>query len=101
MRRPTLAQVFALSIAALALMLGALFWVLLEGSRRSIIRAADDLRHSVGRRTQTLVERHLSPAQDAALGLERAIRAGAVDPADLRSLEASLFTAVLNNPDLD
>jgi adenylate cyclase len=100
-RRITLGQLFVLTTVGLAVLLGVLFSILLEGSRRSIIQAADDLRRSVGRRTQDAVERLLAPAQDAVLGLERALRSGAVDPDDPTALEAALFTAVLNAPDLD
>ena len=57
-RRLTLGHVFALTMAGLALLLGALFALLLEGSRRSIIQSADTLRISAGRRTEDRVFNH-------------------------------------------
>ena len=99
-RRLTLGQVFALMMVGLALLLGVLFAVLLEGSRRSIIQAADSLRVAAGRRIEDRVNAHLAPAQDAIEDLEREIRSGTVDPADTRSLEGALFAQVLNTPHL-
>src|SRR5712691_1854425 len=96
-RRLTLGQVFALMMIGLAL----LFTVLLEGSRRSIIQAADSLRTAAGRRIEDRVTAHLAPAQQALQALERDIRSGAVDPAEPRSLEAALYSRVLNTPNLE
>ena len=99
-RRLTLGQVFALTMAGLALMLALLFTVLLEGSRRSIIQAGDSLRTAAGRRIEDRVNAHFAPAVHALQALEREIRSGAVDPADLRSLEGALYSSVLNSPNL-
>src|SRR5438552_4241950 len=100
-RRLTLGQVFALMMIGLALLLAVLFTVLLEGSRRSIIQAADSLRTAAGRRIEDRVTAHLAPAQQALQALEREIRSGAGDPADPRSLEAALYSRVLNTPNLE
>ncbi len=100
-RRLTLGQVFALMMIGLALLLAVLFTVLLEGSRRSIIQAADSLRTAAGRRIEDRVTAHLAPAQQALEALERDIRSGAVDPAEPRSLEAALYSRVLNTPNLE
>ena len=99
-RRLTLGQVFALTMAGLTLMLALLFTVLLEGSRRSIIQAGDSLRTAAGRRIEDRVNAHFAPAVHALQALEREIRSGAVDPADLRSLEGALYSSVLNSPSL-
>ena len=99
--RLTLGQVFALMMAGLALLLGVLFTVLLDGSRRSIIQAADSLRTAAGRRIEDRVNAHFAPAVEALQALEREIRSGAVDPGDPRSLEAALFSRVLNTPNLE
>src|SRR5262249_26885965 len=100
-RRLTLSQVFALMMAGLALLLGVLFTVLLAGSRRSIIGAADALRTAAARRVEDRVSAHLAPAGDAVEAREREIRSGALDPGDTRALETALSSAVLNTPDLD
>jgi adenylate cyclase len=99
-RRLTLGQVFALMMVGLALLLALLFTVFLEGSRRSIIQAADSLRIAAGRRIEDRVNAHLAPAEWAVHALEREIRSGVVDPADTGSLEAALFSHVLNTPNL-
>jgi adenylate cyclase len=99
-RRLTLGQAFALMMIGLALLLAVLFAVFLEGSRRSIIQAADSLRTAVGRRIEDRVKAHIAPAEQALRGLERQIRSGAVDPDESRSLETALFSQVLNTPDL-
>ncbi|HUG53380.1 MAG TPA: hypothetical protein VMR21_07260, partial [Vicinamibacteria bacterium] len=98
--RLTLGQVFALTMVGLALLLAVLFTVLLEGSRRSVIQAADALRGAAAHRVEDRVLAHLAPAQQAVEALERQIRSSAIDPGDGRSLEAALFSAVLNSPDL-
>ena len=72
-RRLTLGQVFALMMIGLALLLALLFTVLLEGSRRSIIQAADSLRTAAGRRIEDRVNAHLAPAEQALQALEREI----------------------------
>jgi adenylate cyclase len=98
--RLTLGQVFALLMTGLALLLALLFTVLLEGSRRSIIEAADSLRTAAGRRIEDRVNAHLAPAEQALEALEREIRSGAVNPLEPESLEAALFSHVLNTPNL-
>jgi adenylate cyclase len=99
-RRLTLGQVFALMFTGLALLLALLFTVFLEGSRRSVIQAADSLRTAAGRRIEDRVNAHLAPAEQSLEALERDIRSGTVDASDRRSLEAALFSHVLNTPNL-
>jgi adenylate cyclase len=98
--RLTLGQMFALMMAGLTILLALLFTVLLEGSRRSVIQAADSLRTAAGRRIEDRVNAQLAPAVEALEALEREIRSGTVDPSDARSLEAALFSRVLNTPSL-
>jgi adenylate cyclase len=98
--RLTLGQVFALTMAGLALLLALLFTVLLDGSRRSVIQAADSLRTAAARRIEDRVNAHIAPAEQALQALEREIRSGTVDPPSRRSLEAALFSRVLNTPNL-
>jgi adenylate cyclase len=100
-RRLTLGQVFALMMVGLALLLALLFTVLLEGSRRSIIQAADSLRIATGRRIEDRVNAHFAPAAEALQSLERDVRSGAVEPGDPRALEAVLYSHVLNTPNLE
>ncbi len=48
--RPTLGQVFALVLAGTTLLLGLLFYVLLDASRRSLLESAQTLRDGAARR---------------------------------------------------
>lgn len=99
-RRLTLGHVFYLSLLALTLLLAALFTVLLEGSRRSIVKSSEQLREAFSDRIDDEVLRGLRAAEKALLDLERQIRSGAREAEQPLSLEASLFSVVLNNPDL-
>jgi len=99
-RRLSLGQVFALMMAGLALLLAVLFSVVLAGSQRAIIGAADLLRLAAGRRVEDRVRAHLAAAREAVEALEREIRSGTLDPADTAALEAALYAHVLNAPDL-
>jgi adenylate cyclase len=98
--RPTLAQVFALTMLGLAGLLALLFTVFFEGSRRAVIEAADGMREAAARRVEERVRAHLDTAEQAVEALEREVRAGAVDPADDRAVERALFAAMLNTPSL-
>ena len=99
-RRITLGHVFYLSLLGLTLLLGALFTVLLEGSRRSIVKSSEQLREAFSDRIDDEVLRGLRAAEKALLDLEREIRSGTCEVEEPLSLEASLFSVVLNNPDL-
>ena len=55
---------------------------------------------SAGRRTADRVRAHLAAAAQAVEALERDIRSGTIDPDQARALEAALFSAVLNAPEL-
>ncbi len=99
-RRLTLGQVFYLSIAALAILLGILFYVLFAGSRRAIIDSSASLRASASQRVQARVEAYLYQAQAAVAELERRLRDGGCATGDLAAVESCLFATATANPNL-
>src|SRR5260370_28144381 len=99
MPRLTLRQLFLLSAAAIALLVGVLLFVFLEGSRRSVLETSQALRTAAARRVEEQVQRELGEAQRALENVERKIRTCAGDQLrefgdDLRVQPASLPPAV-------
>ena len=98
--RPTLGQVFILTIAGLAALLGLLFSLFVDGSRRSIIRSSDALREAKSDLIGGRVESYLDGARESIEHVENQLRYGASRAADILPVEATLFSEVLNNPDV-
>src|SRR5215218_2021523 len=96
----TLRQVFLLSIAALAVLLGVLFYVLMDGSRRSILQTSDRLRDEAARRIAGDVRAYLGTAEKALADVEGQLRYAGLSADDPAALEAALFAQVRNNPRL-
>src|SRR5215218_7708090 len=96
----TLRQVFLLSIAALAVLLGVLFYVLMDGSRRSILQTSDRLRDEAARRIAGDVRAYLGTAEKALADVEGQLRYAGLNADDPAALEAALFAEVRNNPRL-
>jgi adenylate cyclase len=94
--RLTLTRVFYVSIAALVLLLGALFYLLLTRSQRSIIESAMNLRESASDRVARRVQEYLYQAEQAIDELEHAIRSGACRVLDPTHVESCLFAAALS-----
>jgi hypothetical protein len=100
MPRLTLRQLFLLSAAAIALLVGVLLFVFLEGSRRSILETSQALRTAAARRVEEQVQRELGEAQRALENVEREIRSGSVDVDDPLCVESALFDEVIDRPRL-
>lgn len=99
--RLTLGQVFYLSLVGLVLLLAALFAVVLEGSRRSIVQSSERLREAYADRIGDELRKDLlEPAAKSLENLERQIRSGALRSDDPLSLESALFVEILNNKEL-
>jgi adenylate cyclase len=96
--RPTLGHVFYLSLAGLTLLLGLLLVVLVESGRRSVLESFRSLGRTRGELAGGQVEAYLYQAEKVIADIENEIRFGACRPEDPLSLEATLFTEVLNNP---
>jgi adenylate cyclase len=102
MRAPrlTLVQVYAVSAAAVAVLLAAMLGLFLAASRRSILESAEALRDAAARRIESLVLDELHGAARAVADLERDVRLGIVDPDDAKAIESALFAALARNDHL-
>ena len=98
--RWTLGQIFYLSLLALTLLLTILFYLLLDGSRRSILESSERLREAHSKRIAGEVESYLNQAQRSVEQIENAIHQGACHADRPANIEACLFTQILNNPNL-
>ena len=99
-RRATLAQTFLLAGLAIALVVALSFWLFLRGSRARILSHSERLRQTAAQHVELSVTHVLGTASDALENTARNIRAGAVNPDDLGSLEVELFTELHNSPRL-
>ena len=98
--RPTLGQVFLVTIAGLAVLLALLFSLFFRGSRESIVSSSEQLRDLRSKAIGERVESYLHKAEEAAEHVENQIRFGSCHPEDALSVESHLFTEVLNDRDL-
>src|SRR5947209_5689770 len=98
--RLTLAQWFVLTTLALALLVGATFTVLLESARRSILEHSDELRDRAARQIDAALSAELGVGPAAVDEVARAMRLGLVKMDDPMSIEARLFSELLDHPTL-
>jgi adenylate cyclase len=101
MRRSlSLGQVFLATIPVLAALLGLLSYLILQGSRQSVIESSRSLLEATGSFIGDEIESYLGGAQKAIDDVERQIRYGACHAEDALSVESHLFAGVLNDPNL-
>ncbi|MEA3210802.1 MAG: adenylate cyclase [Chthoniobacter sp.] len=98
--KPTLGQVFALSLLALTAVLGLLFYVVYDASRATIIESSERVRDQASRAIGERVAAFLSRAPAAAEQFQLALDRGLVEPRDPLALEPALFALLLSNPNL-
>jgi adenylate cyclase len=96
----TLGQVFLLSLLGLTLLLGLLFYFLLDGSQRSILESSSRLRREVGKRLMSQVVAFRDQATEVADDVERELQNGLIRIDDLNGLESAFHAQVLNHPDI-
>ena len=96
--RVTLLQTFVGGAALVAVLLGVLAAVVLEGTRRSILQSAEKLRAAAALRAEDLVLRQLSIASDAVDAVERDLDRALARPDDPSSVEAALFRQIARDP---
>jgi adenylate cyclase len=98
--RPTLAQAFVVANLSLAGLLGLLFWGVSRASRQSQVQTAELVEQTasttIGQRLQT----YFDGAERAIDGIERQFQFGLGEASDPLSVEAHLFSALLDHPDL-
>jgi adenylate cyclase len=98
--RPTLKQIFAISLIGLTVALVLLYSVFFEGSQRTILQSADRFRHAASHEAADRVAESLATAPHASDDFERQIHYGLVDPKNAMSVETGLLAQLLANPDI-
>ncbi len=98
--RPTLAQVFALSLLGLGAVLLGLFVLVFHSSQTSLIESSERLRDQASREIVGRVSTFLSVAPAAIRRFEREIAAGLVQPRDEASLTSALASLLVASPDV-
>lgn len=96
----TLSQVFVLTLIGLTVLLGCLFYVLLNGSRASILASSTSLRTAVGQRLLLQVEAFRDQAENVANDVERQLQYRLLNISDPDGLQAAMYAQVLNHPDI-
>ena len=98
--RPTLRQVFGFSLIGLLLGLGALFYLVLDGTERTILHSADTYRDLAGREVAGRVTDYLNEAPMAVDHFERQVRYGLVQTKEPDSLQRELLSLLLANENI-
>ncbi len=98
--KPTLSQVFALSLLGLLAALALLFWQVVGATRRTLEESSDRLRAAVSEKIGERVNRFLAKGPAAAQQVQFALNRGLVDPHDPTALEATLLAPLLADADL-
>src|SRR5882672_3287285 len=98
--RPTLKHVFSLSLLGLLLSLALLFYLVLNGSERTILQSAERFRDSASREVIKGVTTYLNEAPMATARFEKQVQYGLIDPREPESIQASLLSLLLANDNL-
>ena len=98
--KPTLGQVFALSLLGLAVTLGLLFAIVLNESRATIIESSERIRDQASSEISERVITFLSKAPDTVAAFQRQIKLGLIDPSDAKAVESALFALLLAESDV-
>lgn len=94
---PTFGQLFLMTLAGLALLLGVLFYIVLSNSRRSIMESGRRQREEAADRISGDVSRFLDVGLNSLQDLEREIQRGSVSVMDADALEKSLYNEIVNH----
>jgi hypothetical protein len=93
----TLRQVFVLTLAALLLLLGALLYIVYDGSRRSILEGAKRLQQEAARRITEGFAGYLGSADKTLSDLGGQLADGVLRPDDRDRLESTLRSLLQTN----
>ena len=99
-RRPlrlTLVELFVLTILAVSLLVGIALYAFSRGVSTTIRERAQALQDAQARRIESRVIEQLETAQRTAENLERAMQYGALAPLDPDTVEAHLFSEILDH----
>src|SRR6266852_1881777 len=98
--KPTLGQVFLLSILGLAAALGLLFAIVLNETRETLIASSEHIREQASHEISERLVGFLSTAPDVATAFQRQIRLRLVDLNDPKAVESALFVMLLAGKDV-
>ncbi len=100
MVKPTLGQVFGLSLLGLAAVLALLFYFVFLLSRETIIESSERLRDGASREIGERVTSFLAKAPDAVEQFQREIDQGLMDARNLQAIEPALLALLLSTRDI-
>jgi adenylate cyclase len=95
--RPTLKTIFVSSLAGLTVALGLLFYVFYQGSQRTILQSASQLRQSASHEAADRVMDSLNSAPEAVDKFQRQMHYGITDPRKADSVEAGLLALLIGD----
>lgn len=98
--KPTLGQVFTLSLLGLGVGLGLLFYVVFEASRAAALESAERSREAASREIGDRVTGFLAKAPEAVEQFQLALQRGLVEARDPAAMEPALFGPLLANGDI-
>lgn len=98
--RPTLRQVFALSLVGLLLGLGLLFFIGLRGSEKTILNSAENYRLLASRFIAFRVVNYLRQAPDAVSDFQDQVQYGVIDFKNKASIQRGLLALLLANENI-
>jgi adenylate cyclase len=98
--KPTLTQVFALSLLVLAALLGLLFFVVFDSSRQTIIESSERLRVQVGHEVGERVTAYLAQAPNAVDQFQGALHRDVCDPQNPEAVERALLALLSSNREI-
>jgi adenylate cyclase len=100
MRQPTLNQLYALTLVALAIFLGGLFYLVWGASRRAVVVVSSAGQARLAGELAARVMVFLSQAEMAVAAFERQVQEGTVASSEPESLERALLSGLLASEDL-
>ena len=98
--RPTLRQVFALSLLGLLMGLGLLFYFVFHGSKKTILESSQRLGDRASKEIVDSVTNYLQEAPMAVSDFESQIKYGLVDPKKVDSIHGGLMSLLLANQNI-
>jgi len=100
MVKPTLGQVFGLSLLGLAAVLTLLFYLVFQLSRETIIESSERIRDGASREIGERVTSFLARAPDAVEQFQQEVDQGLVDARDPQAVEPALLALLLSARDI-
>ncbi|HEY3927256.1 MAG TPA: adenylate/guanylate cyclase domain-containing protein [Candidatus Koribacter sp.] len=100
MFRPTLKQIFTISLIGLTAALALLYYVFFKGSERTILQSADRFRNAAGHQAADRVLDSLDTLPRVAAEFEGQMHYGQTDPRNANSVESGLLALLIANESL-